>query len=283
VINLSAQTRTAVLTLLALLAFAANSLLCRHALGQGLIDPAGFTALRLFSGALTLSGLLYFQEKSFAGLAGDWRAAFWLLLYAAGFSYAYHSLTTATGALILFACVQLSMFLVGFRNGERPRILQWFGLLLAGIGLLCLLLPGLAAPDLSGALLMALAGIAWGLYSLRGHLAAAPLAATAGNFLKTLPLLVPLLIWSDPTLQLSWAGVLLAVLSGGLASGCGYVIWYAALPGLKTTTAATVQLSVPLLAALGGTLLLGEAFGLRLLLAASLILGGIALTLFKRN
>lgn len=282
-ISLSAQTRTAVLTLLALLAFAANSLLCRQALGQGLIDPAGFTALRLFSGALTLSGLLYCQKKSFAGLTGDWWAAFWLLLYAAGFSYAYHSLTTATGALILFAFVQLSMFLVGLRNGERPRILQWSGLLLAGVGLFCLLRPGLAAPDPPGALLMALAGIAWGLYSLRGRSAAAPLAVTAGNFLKTLPLLAPLLLWSGPTLQLSGSGVLLAVLSGALASGCGYVIWYAALPGLTTTTAATVQLSVPLLAALGGTLLLDEVFGLRLLLAASLILGGVALTLFKRS
>jgi drug/metabolite transporter (DMT)-like permease len=265
------------------LAFAGNSLLCRLALGEGLIDPAGFTALRLLSGALILLGIFYYQKKTFSGLAGDWWSAFWLLLYAVGFSYAYRSLTTATGALILFAFVQLTMFLVGLRSGERLRLLQWSGLLLAGVGLLCLLLPGLTSPDPLGAVLMALAGIAWGFYSLRGRFVVSPVAATTGNFLKTLPLFVPLLIWTSPMQHLSAGGVLLALLSGALASGCGYVIWYAALPGLSATTAATVQLSVPLLAALGGIVLLGEAFSLHLLMAATLILGGVALTLFSRS
>ena len=275
--------QTAVLTLLALLAFAANSLLCRQALGAGLVDPVGFTALRLLSGALALLVLLSWRQGRFAWRAGSWQSAFWLLLYAAGFSYAYLQLTTATGALILFAWVQLTMVLVGLRNGVRPDVFQWSGLLLAGGGLLCLLLPGLTAPDPLAALLMALAGIAWGLYSLRGRAAVSPLLATGGNFLKTLPLLLPLLIWNGDRLHLTAAGGLLAVLSGALASACGYLVWYAALPGLSTTLAATVQLSVPVLAALGGIFLLDEAFSLRLLLAATLILAGIGLAVLPRR
>ena len=274
---------TAIFTVLALLAFAANSVLCRQALGGGQIDPAGFTALRLLSGALTLLGILYFRSGTFGWRGGDWKSSIYLLLYAAGFSYAYLSLTAGTGALILFAFVQLTMISAGLKNGERPKSIQWLGLLLACLGLLYLLLPGLAAPDPLAALLMAIAGIAWGLYSLRGHSSGCPVLATAGNFFKTLPLLVPLLLWTGADIHISGEGFLLAILSGALASGCGYVVWYAALPGLSTTAAATVQLTVPVLAGLGGIFLLDEVFSLRLLLATALVLGGVGLVLFFRR
>ncbi len=270
--------RTLLLTTLAMLAFAGNSLLCRLALRETAIDAASFTSLRLLAGALTL-WLLLRLRPGHAALAGNWFAATALFAYAAAFSFAYLSLDAGVGALLLFGAVQLSMIVWGLYRGERFRLMAGSGLLLALGGLIALLLPGATAPALGGALLMLLAGVAWGVYSLLGRGVGDPLAATAGNFLRAVPLalLVSALLlgradWDGP-------GLLYALLSGALTSGIGYAIWYTALRGLQAFQAATVQLSVPILAALAGSLLLGEALSLRLLLSAAAVLGGIALVL----
>jgi len=277
---------TALLTALAMLAFAANSLLCRIALQQGRIDPASFGAIRLASGALALLLVMRIQaagKPAVAKTAGDWPAAAMLFLYVAGFSFAYLLLPAGSGALILFGTVQLTMLAAGLVAGERFTAAGWLGLALAIGGLVLLLLPGVAAPSLTGAALMAVAGVAWGVYSLRGRGVQDPLAATAGNFVRATPLGIAL--WAG--LWLAWSarghadagGVALALASGAITSGLGYVVWYAALPRLAALQAASVQLSVPLIAALGGVLLLDEAFTVRLALAAAAILGGIALVL----
>ena len=270
--------RTLLLTALAMLAFAGNSLLCRLALRETAIDAASFTSLRLLAGALTL-WLLLRLRPGHAALAGNWFAATALFAYAAAFSFAYLSLDAGVGALLLFGAVQLSMIVWGLYRGERFRLMAGSGLLLALGGLIALLLPGATAPALGGALLMLLAGVAWGVYSLLGRGVGDPLAATAGNFLRAVPLalLVSALLlgradWDGP-------GLVYALLSGALTSGIGYAIWYTALRGLQAFQAATVQLSVPILAALAGSLLLGEALSLRLLLSAAAVLGGIALVL----
>ena len=274
--------RLLALTALALLAFAANSLLCRMALAHGSIDPASFTALRLASGALTLAVM----ARGRVGKA-DWLAASMLWVYMACFSFAYLSLSAGTGALILFASVQLTMFAAGLRAGERFAAGGWAGLGLAFCGLVYLVAPGLSAPPPGAAALMAIAGMAWGVYSLRGRRAGDALAASAGNFLRALPLVLLLsaaaLSWWGPGLQVQAEGAALAVASGAVTSGLGYVIWYAALPVLTAMRAATVQLAVPPLAALGGVLLLSEAMSSRLLLASAAILGGIAAVLFSRS
>jgi drug/metabolite transporter (DMT)-like permease len=270
--------RTLLLTALAMLAFAGNSLLCRLALKDTAIDAASFTSLRILSGALTLWLLLRLRSGNGA-LAGSWFAAGALLAYAAAFSFAYLQLDAGVGALLLFGAVQISMLAWGFYRGERLSPLTATGLLLALGGMLVLLLPGASAPALGSALLMLLAGAAWGAYSLLGRGIADPLAATAGNFLRAVPLalLVSALLLS----RLSWdvPGLIYALLSGALTSGIGYAIWYTALRGLRAFQAATVQLSVPILAALAGSLLLDEALSLRLLLSAVAVLGGIALVL----
>jgi drug/metabolite transporter (DMT)-like permease len=272
---------TAGLTAVSMLAFAANSLLCRFALQQERIDPASFGAVRLLAGALVLAIVMRARQGQVAG-AGDWRSAALLFAYVALFSFAYVSLAAGTGALILFGAVQLSMLGVGLLRGERFAPAGWLGLLLAMAGLVVLLLPGAAAPSLLGAALMAGAGIAWGGYSLRGKGVSDPLAATAGAFIRAAPLgLLPVLALM-PGLHADARGVGLAVASGALSSGLGYVLWYAALRRLNALRAAVVQLSVPLIAALGGVLLLGEAFTLRLGLAALAILGGIGLVLGSR-
>ena len=274
--------RLLLLTTCALLAFAGNSLLCRLALQQSGIDPASFTTLRLGSGAAML-WLLVRLRGGGRSLGGGWPAALALFLYAAGFSYAYLSLPTGTGALILFGAVQASMIGYGLWRGERLGRQQLWGLTLAGAGLVGLLLPGASAPSLPGSLLMLTAGVAWGCYSLLGQGSAQPLRDTAGNFLRTLPLagLLSSLTLSGATLDS--AGVAFALTSGALASGLGYALWYGVLPALAATTAATVQLSVPLLAALGGVVLLAEPITLRLALAAAAILGGIALVIGPRQ
>jgi len=275
--------RTLTLTSIAMLAFAANSLLCRMALGPPRIDAASFTAIRLAAGALTLWLLLRRRSPRSTGVAGDWTAAGMLFVYAIGFSFAYRSLSAGTGALILFGFVQLTMLASGLRAGERLTGAAWLGLLLAVGGLVYLLLPGLEAPDPEGALLMAVAGIAWGVYSLRGRGIADPLHATAGNFARSVPLallaLLPFLGGPLPDIR----GVLLAVASGAVASGIGYTLWYSALRGLNASRAATVQLSVPVIAAFGGVLLLNEPLGLRLMIASVAVLGGIALVLGQRS
>jgi drug/metabolite transporter (DMT)-like permease len=274
--------RTAALTAVAMLAFAANSLLCRLALQQASIDPASFGSVRLVSGALVLAAIVRLRAGPPAAARTDWLAAAMLWAYVACFSFAYLTLAAGTGALILFGAVQLTMFSVGLHAGERFTPTAWAGLALAVGGLLYLVSPGLAAPPVLGAALMAAAGIAWGVYSLRGRGAGEPVAATAGNFLRAAPLALALSLAFAGSIHLSAAGIALAVASGAVTSGLGYVVWYAALPGLSALRAATVQLSVPPLAALGGVLLLSEALSLRLLLASAAILGGIALVLFSR-
>lgn len=273
--------RTLFLTGLAMLAFAGNSLLCRLALKNTPIDAISFTSLRLIAGALMLWLLLRWRNGD-GQMRGNWRSAAALFTYAAAFSLAYVHLDAGTGALLLFAAVQISMLVHGLLQGERPDRAQVLGFALALGGLLVLLLPGASAPDLKGALLMLLAGVAWGFYSLLGRGSREPLAASSGNFLRTLPFVAVLLLAYWPELQGSGLGVLYAVLSGALTSGLGYFIWYSALPGLSAFQAASVQLSVPILAALAGSLLLAEAISLRLLLAALAVLGGIGLILRAR-
>jgi drug/metabolite transporter (DMT)-like permease len=257
-------------------AFAANSLLCRAALGPERIDASSFTALRLGSGALTLALL---TARSPRARGGSWASAVALFAYAIAFSFAYRLIPAGSGALILFASVQATMIGRELVRGDRPHRREWLGLAIALAGLLALTRPGLHAPDPLGAALMAAAGVAWGVYSLRGRGAPHPLGATADNFARSVPLaLVPLILPLAP-LKLSAVGVLLAVASGAIASGLGYVAWYAALRGLSGSRAAIVQLAAPPLAAAGGVLLLGEALELRLLVGGAAILGGIALAL----
>ena len=265
-----------VVTVLALLAFAANSLLCRLALRSGGIDAATFTTLRLVAGAATL-WLLVALRGGGAWRAGSWRSALALFAYAAAFSFAYLGLTAATGALLLFGAVQATMLAHGLFHGERLRGARLFGFALAVAGLAGLLLPGLSAPPPVAAALMLGAGVAWGVYSLRGRGAADPVRGTAGNFLRTLPFALGLLALAWPVQAPQATGLACAIASGALASGLGYVLWYAALPRLTATTAATVQLAVPPLAALGGIAFLAEPPTLRLALASAAILGGIAL------
>lgn len=275
--------RTVVLTVVAMLAFAANSLLCRLALQQGGIDPASFASIRTVSGAITLAVIVRFGTQRHAAGQGDWIAAAMLFAYVAFFSFAYLTLPAGTGALILFGAVQLTMFGVGLRSGERFGTVSWFGLALAVAGLVYLVSPGVAAPPLFGAVLMAVAGVAWGVYSLRGRGVADPLAATAGNFARAAPLALALNLLFVANAHADAAGVVLAIASGALTSGLGYVVWYAALARLTALHAATVQLSVPLVAAFGGVLFLSEAITPRLALASVAILGGIALVLTTRS
>jgi drug/metabolite transporter (DMT)-like permease len=275
------------LTTLAMIAFASNSLLNRLALGQKTIDPTSYTTIRLTSGAVMLfliASRPSLQKKNGqAILRGSWISAALLFLYAITFSFAYLSLSAGTGALILFGSVQVTMLLVALKRGERPQVMEWIGLGLALGGLVYLVFPGLAAPSLLGSVLMMLAGIAWGFYSIRGRGSQNPLADTAGNFVYAVPMILVILLIAFRNIQVSANGIMLATLSGALASGVGYVIWYAALRGLTTTRAAIVQLSVPVIAAWSGVLLLAETLSTRLLIAAALILGGIALSVLSRG
>jgi drug/metabolite transporter (DMT)-like permease len=268
--------RVVTCTVLALVAFAGNSLLCRAALAHTRIDAASFTTVRLLSGAVVLCCLVWLRPGARAG-RGNWLSALALFAYAAGFSFSYLHLTAAAGALLLFGAVQTTMIGHGIWSGERLRVLQIVGLILACGGLVGLLLPGLSAPPLAGALLMLGAGIAWGVYSLRGKGGGDSLKVTAGNFTRALPMALALSVALWPRTSLDPAGAGYAFLSGALASGVGYAIWYTALPSLTSTTAATVQLSVPILAAAGGVFFLGEPLTLRLLVASVAIIGGIAL------
>lgn len=275
-------TRTITLTSLAMVAFAGNSLLCRLALNDTIIDAASFTTIRLVSGAVTLWLIVRLRRGTFTG-GGNWPSAFALFAYAAGFSFAYVSLSAATGALLLFGAVQTTMIGYGLYAGERLRVPQIVGLVLALAGLVSLLLPGLSAPPLAGSALMLGAGVAWGVYSLRGKAAGDPAAITAGNFLRTVPISVALSMIMVSGSALDTAGFWYAVSSGALASGIGYALWYTVLPALNATTAATVQLSVPVIAAAGGAVILGESITFRLVLASVAILGGIALVILEKR
>jgi drug/metabolite transporter (DMT)-like permease len=278
-------TRTILYTALALTAFAFNSILCRLALRGGEADAAGFTLVRLVSGAammLTISMIVHRRAKiDLRG--GSWASAFFLFAYAICFSFAYLGLTAGTGALILFGSVQLTMIAVSIIRGEKPAPLEWLGLAIAIAGLVYLVAPSLQSPPLASSLMMAAAGAAWGFYTIRGKGSGDPIANTAGNFVRSIPMIVLIAVFMSSKVHLSGRGVTLAVLSGAAASGIGYSIWYAALKYHTTVRAAVLQLPVPLLTAVLGVFLLAEAATARLLVASGLILGGIGLTIFRRR
>ena len=270
-----------------MLAFASNSLLCRAALKHTSIDAASFTFVRIFSGTIVLCLVMNFlrmiQTTQSVGIGGNWISALALLLYAGGFSFAYVAVAAGIGALLLFGAVQATMILWGFRMGERLRAIQILGLSVAITGLVVLLFPGLSSPPLFGSILMLGSGVAWGVYSLRGRRETNPAIATTGNFVRAVPFAAAVSIIFLPWLHLDLIGVIYAVISGAVTSGLGYVIWYTVLPSLKAASAATVQLSVPVLTAAGGILLLGEPLTLRYVLASAAVLGGIALVVVEKN
>jgi drug/metabolite transporter (DMT)-like permease len=266
-----------------MVAFAANSLLCRLALGQGLIDAASFASVRVVAGAVLLAALAWPAWRKTGLPRADAPAILGLFAYLVLFAFAYISLSAGTGALILFGAVQVTMFAVALHSGERFRRFAWLGLALAVAGLIYLVAPGVTAPDPLGAVLMAGAGIAWGVYSLRGKGADMPLQATAANFVYCVPLCLAVSFLARGQWNLTPAGIGLAVASGAIASGLGYAVWYAALKGLSSGSAATVQLSVPVIAALGGVVLLAEPLTGRMVLSGTMVLGGIALVLWQQR
>jgi len=275
------KSRIFLLTSLAMIAFASNSLLCRLALKQTTIDPATFTSVRIFSGAVAL-WLVTKMRPASSKTFDNWPSAFALLVYAAAFSFAYVTLSAGTGALLLFGAVQVTMIAWGFHTGERLDLIQILGLILALAGLVVLVFPGLSSPPLIGSMLMLSAGVAWGIYSVRGKAAGDPIAVTAGNFARAALFAAAVSVALIARAHSDVAGTRYAIVSGAITSGLGYVIWYSALSGLKATSAATVQLSVPVLAAGGGILLLGEPITLRYFVASVAVLGGIALVIWER-
>ena len=276
--------RTALLATFTLVAFAANSVFCRLALGENAIDAASFSTLRLGSGAITLAIIMAFRaESKWLANHGNWPSAVLLFLYAAPFSFAYISLSAGTGALILFGTVQVTMLLAGLFAGERPSVAQWAGLASALGGLVYFVFPGLTAPAPLGSGLMIVAGIAWGIYSLRGRGEGSPVAVTAGNFVRAVPLAVILSVVFIKDSHVTGRGAGLAIVSGGLTSGLGYVLWYTAIKGFTATRAAVVQLPVPVLSAIGGVMFLSEGLSLRLVVASATILGGVWLAILERG
>jgi drug/metabolite transporter (DMT)-like permease len=273
-----------ILVVFTLIAFAANSLLCRMALGSGLIDPVSFTTLRLISGAIILVPIsrLVAEAPPATERKGPWGSGVALFVYAIAFSLAYISLDAGMGALILFGAVQATMLGAGLKSGERPHPAQWLGLIIALGGLVYLVFPGITAPDPLGALLMLIAGIAWGVYSVRGKGVPAPVSSTARNFVRAAPLAAITSAIASSMGHAEETGVILAVMSGSLTSGLGYVLWYKALRNLTTTRAAILQLLVPVLAAFGGVVILAERVSVRLAVASALILGGVAMAVLKR-
>ena len=284
------KARVFILTLLAMIAFASNSLLCRAALRDTGIDAATFTFIRVLSGAIALwlivTARSYFsspvtRHSSLAG--GDWPSALALFAYAAAFSFAYNTLSAGTGALLLFGAVQATMILWGFHKGERLDAIQIAGLVVAIGGLIVLVFPGISAPPLLGSVLMLSAGLAWGIYSIRGKGANDAIAATTGNFLRAVPFAALVSVLAIRQMHLDSTGVFYAVISGAITSGLGYVIWYTVLPQIKATSAAVVQLSAPVLVATGGILLLSEPISLRYVIASVATLGGIFLVIIERR
>ncbi len=277
--------KTIVLTSLALVAFAANSVLCRRALGTDVIDAASFTSIRLLSGILMLFILVQLQARNEKATSTSWLAGWWLFLYAVTFSFAYLALDTGTGALILFGAVQITMIAVSITKGDQLHLTEWLGVLTAFGGLVVLNLPGATAPSFLGFTLMAIAGVAWGLYTLAGRGSSTPLLDTSGNFMRALPFTILLALFAYTTLELnlSTEGVLLAATSGAITSAIGYAIWYAALKDLSSTQAAVLQLSVPVLAAIGGILFMSESITFRLTVSAVMILGGILMVLLGKT
>jgi drug/metabolite transporter (DMT)-like permease len=274
-----------IITAITLIAFAANSLLCRMALGEHLIDPVSFTSIRLVSGALALIPIsrLLGEAKIYQKTKGSWGSGFALFVYAVAFSLAYVSLSIGVGALILFGSVQVTMLGAALNSGEKLEPVQWVGAFLAMGGLVALVLPGISAPNPLGALLMCISGIAWGVYSIRGKGVSAPIAMTAGNFTRSAPMAVIASAVAASAVHFQLFGILLALVSGVVTSGLGYILWYRALRSLTTTQASVVQLLVPVLAAFGGIAFLSEQLSIRLSSASAVILGGIALAVIKRK
>lgn len=275
--------RLAVLTAISMLAFAANSILARLALADHSIDPLAYTGIRLASGALVLAAIAHFHarraERKGLRTGGSWTGGVALLLYAITFSIAYVMIGAGTGALVLFASVQIGMLAWAVFKGDRPRSLEWLGISVAFAGLVYLVLPGLAAPPIPGVLLMAIAGVSWGAYSLIGRGSRSPLADSTGNFVRCAPVGLSLICIGLWSYQPSWKGLVYALASGMIASGLGYIIWYSVLPDLSRTRAAFVQLTVPAIAAAGGVAFIGEPVTLRLSVAMVAIIGGVALGL----
>lgn len=275
--------RTAILTFVTLVAFASNSILCRLALGTRLIDAGTFTCVRLLSGAVVLALIVVLRERRVPKFPMKWIAAFALFAYAAPFSFAYLRISAGVGALVLFGAVQATMIGSDLFKGKRLHTSERFGLLLAVAGLVALTLPGTSAPDPVGAGLMAIAGVAWGTYSLLGRGTGDPLRTTAGNFVFSLLFALPLAVASIGDATATPEGLLYAAASGALASGLGYALWYTALRGLTATQAGIVQLLVPVLAAIGGVLFLGETVSVRLLISGAIILSGVGLAVVGRR
>lgn len=276
--------KTVFLTAVAMLAFASNSILCRKALGGNTIDAASFTTIRLGSGiVMFMLILLSTQRANLKKSHGSWFSAVMLYLYAIAFSFAYLSLDTGVGALILFASVQITLILASIYSGNRLIAWEWFGFAAAISGFIYLLHPSLTRPTLVGFLLMSIAGVAWGIYTLRGRSSANPLLDTANNFIRTAPFLLVTALFAIPLAHVSSEGAALAIISGALASGLGYTIWYMALTNLSAIEASVVQLSVPIIAAIGGVVWVGESISTRLLISSGLVLGGIVLVVFGRQ
>jgi drug/metabolite transporter (DMT)-like permease len=283
--------KTASLTILALVAFAANSVLCRLALDNEAIDAASFTAIRLLSGIIVLfiiiGGAQRIKQpetlnKKESSAKGSWFGSVLLFVYAVTFSYAYISLDTGTGALILFGAVQITMIMLSLISGTRLHSSEWVGVIIAFIGFVYLILPKITTPSVTGFVLMTISGVAWGIYTLQGRNSKSPLTDTAYNFLRTTPLIALLTIASLNTMSYTTEGIVLAILSGGIASGIGYTIWYLALEGLSSSQAAVIQLSVPAIAALGGVIFVSEAITLRFAISSTMILGGILLVVLGK-
>ncbi len=272
------------MTGLALLAFAGNSVLCRLALSDNTIDAASFTSIRLFSGIIFLVLLVVVKTKKTMDIAsGSWLSSFYLFLYAIALSYAYITLDTGIGALILFGAVQVTMIVASLLEGRRLLAIEWLGLFFAFLGLLVFLMPGASAPSLTGIVLMAVSGIAWGFYTLAGKGSKSPLIDTANNFLRTLPFIALITLLTFDDIQTSSQGIVLAIVSGAVTSGLGYAIWYSALPHLTVTQAAVVQLTVPIIASIGGVLFSNEAITIKLVTSSILVLGGVlVVTIGKR-
>ncbi len=270
-------------TVLALLAFAGNSILCKMALGGNAIDPTSFTSIRLLSGIVVL--LIITKTTNKVGVSvskGSWLAATLLFVYAVSFSFGYMSLDTGIGALILFGSVQITMIIANLVSGNKLHYTEWFGLCMAFSGFVYLITPGISTPSLQGFVLMTLSGIAWALYTLIGRSSCNPLTDTAYNFLRTFPFVIIMILFMSKNVSLSTNGALLAVLSGGVASGIGYTVWYSVLNKISITQSAVIQLLVPIIAALGGAVLLMEVITLHLLFSSALVLGGVLMVILGR-
>ena len=284
--------KTCFLTALAIIAFAANSVLSRLALAEEAIDAASFTAIRLIAGALVLFAIVSFNSflirkqtkvpKDSVNNAGSWFASLMLFVYALTFSYAYITVDTGTGALILFGSVQLTMIILSLVSGTRLHLAEWVGIVTAFMGLIYLVLPDVSSPSFNGLLLMTISGVAWGIYTLKGRDSQNPIMDTAYNFIRTIPLVLLLILLTIESRNFSNEGIILAIIAGGLTSGIGYSIWYIALKGLTSTQAAVIQLSVPIIAAIGGVVFVSEPITNRLIVSSVVVLGGIMIVVLGK-